>query len=149
MLLHTLAGVSGNIGITEVYKLAQQLTMDFKEHIKGGSMNFTPILQNKLEEVANLLEIYLDRIHVFLASLEIGSNNSKQEVSDAELDEMLHKLGIAIADNDPVSIEQCSHLVEKIKLNDSLVELLMDVLNSINKFDFEEAMDKFNSIKTQ
>jgi CheY-like chemotaxis protein len=149
MLLHTLAGVSGNIGITEVYKLAQQLTMDFKEHIKGGSLNFTPILQNKLEEVANVLEIYLDRIHVFLASLETVHTNSKQDVSDAELDELLHKLGIAIAENDPVSIEQCSHLLEKIKLNDSLVELLKDVLNSINNFDFEEAMDKFNSIKTQ
>lgn len=149
MLLHTLAGVSGNIGITEVYKLAQQLTMDFKEHIKGGSLNFTPILQNKLEEVANVLEIYLDRIHVFLASLETVHTNSKQDVSDAELDELLHKLGIAIADNDPVSIEQCSHLLERIKLNDSLVELLKDVLNSINNFDFEEAMDKFNSIKTQ
>jgi CheY-like chemotaxis protein len=149
MLLHTLAGVSGNIGITEVYKLAQQLTMDFKVHIKGGSLNFTPILQNKLEEVANVLEIYLDRIHVFLASLEKTSITSKIEVSDVELDEMLNKLGIGIADNDPVSIEQCNYLIEKIKLNDSLVELLMDVSNSINNFDFEEAMDKFNTIKTK
>jgi CheY-like chemotaxis protein len=149
MLLHTLAGVSGNIGITEVYKLAQQLTMEFKVHIKGGSLNFTPILQNKLEEVANVLEIYLDRIHVFLASLEKTSITSKIEVSDVELDEMLNKLGIGIADNDPVSIEQCNYLIEKIKLNDSLVELLMDVSNSINNFDFEEAMDKFNTIKTK
>ena len=148
MLLHTLAGVSGNIGITEVYKLAQQLTLEFKEHIKGGSLNFTPILQSKLEEVAHVLEIYLDRIHVFLASLEIAATNNKQEVSAAELDEMLNKLGVAIAENDPVSIEQCNYLVEKIKLNDSLVELLMDVSTSINNFDFEEAMDKFNTIKT-
>jgi len=149
MLLHTLAGVSGNIGITEVYKLAQQLTMEFKVHIKGGSLNFTPILQNKLEEVANVLEIYLDRIHVFLASLEKTSITSKIEVSDVELDEMLNKLGIGIADNDPISIEQCNYLIEKIKLNDSLVELLMEVSNSINNFDFEEAMDKFNTIKTK
>jgi signal transduction histidine kinase/DNA-binding response OmpR family regulator len=149
MLLHTLAGVSGNIGITEVYKLAQQLTMEFKVHIKGGSLNFTPILQNKLEEVANVLEIYLDRIHVFLASLEKTSVTSKIEVSDVELDEMLNKLEIGIAENDPVSIEQCSYLIEKIKLNDSLVELLMDVSNSINNFDFEEAMNKFNKLKTK
>jgi CheY-like chemotaxis protein len=149
MLLHTLAGVSGNIGITEVYKLAQQLTLDFKVHIKGGSLNFTPILQNKLEEVANVLEIYLDRIHVFLATLEIASTNNKQDISDAQLDEMLNKLEIAIADNDPVSIEQCSYLIENIKLNDALVELLMDVSTSINNFDFEEAMDKFNTLKTK
>lgn len=148
MLLHTLAGVSGNIGITEVYKLAQQLTLEFKEHIKGGSLNFTPILQNKLEEVTHVLEIYLDRIHVFLTSLEIASTDNKQEVSVAELDEMLNKLGVAIAENDPVSIEQCNYLIEKIKLNDSLVELLLDVSTSINNFDFEEAMDKFNTIKT-
>ncbi len=149
MLLHTLAGVSGNIGITEVYKLAQELTLEFKLHIKGGSLNFTPILQNKLEEVANVLEIYLDRIHVFLGTLEIASTNNKQDVSDAELDEMLKKLEIAIVDNDPVSIEQCSFLIENIKLNDALVELLMDVSTSINNFDFEEAMDKFNTLKTK
>jgi signal transduction histidine kinase/DNA-binding response OmpR family regulator/HPt (histidine-containing phosphotransfer) domain-containing protein len=149
MLLHTLAGVSGNIGITEVYKLAQELTLEFKLHIKGGSLNFTPILQNKLEEVANVLEIYLDRIHVFLGTLEIASTNNKQDVSDAELDEMLKKLEIAIVDNDPVSIEQCSFLIENIKLNDALVGLLMDVSTSINNFDFEEAMDKFNTLKTK
>lgn len=148
MLLHTLAGVSGNIGISEVYKLTQQLTIEFKQHIKGGSLNFTPILQNKLEEVAHVLEIYLDRIHVFLASLEKDSIIGKEEVSAAELDEMLNKLGNAIAENDPVSIEQCSYLVEKVKLNDSLVELLLDVSTSINNFDFEDAMDKFNTIKT-
>jgi CheY-like chemotaxis protein len=149
MLLHTLAGVSGNIGITEVYKLAQELTLEFKLHIKGGSLNFTPILQNKLEEVANVLEIYLDRIHVFLGTLETASTSNKQDVSDAELDEMLKKLEIAITENDPVSIEQCSYLIENIKLNDSLVELLMDVSTSINNFDFEEAMDKFNTLKTK
>lgn len=149
MLLHTLAGVSGNIGITEVYKLAQELTLEFKLHIKGGSLNFTPILQNKLEEVANVLEIYLDRIHVFLGTLETASTSNKQDVSDAELDEMLKKLEIAITENDPVSIEQCSYLIENIKLNDSLVELLMDVSTSINNFDFEEAMDKFITLKTK
>ncbi len=149
MLLHTLAGVAGNIGITEVYKLAQQLTLDFKTHIKSGSLNFTPILQNKLEEVANVLEIYLDRIHVFLASLETLSPNEKQLVSDADLDEMLEKLGIAIAENDPVSIEQCNYLVEKVTLDDTLVDLLKDVSTSINNFDFDEALDKFNTLKTK
>jgi signal transduction histidine kinase/DNA-binding response OmpR family regulator len=149
MLLHTLAGVAGNIGITEVYKLAQQLTLDFKTHIKSGSLNFTPILQNKLEEVANVLEIYLDRIHVFLASLETLSPNEKLLVSDADLDEMLEKLGIAIAENDPVSIEQCNYLVEKFTLDDTLVDLLKDVSTSINNFDFDEALDKFNNLKTK
>lgn len=148
MLMHTLAGVSGNIGITEVYKLAQQLTIEFKEHIKGGSLNFTPILLNKLEEVGHVLEIYLDRIHVFLSSTETNSTNQKQDVSAEELDEMISKLGIAIADNDPVSIEQCKYLIENINLNNSLVELLMDVSKSINNFDFEEAMNKFKTIKT-
>lgn len=148
MLLHTLAGVSGNIGITEVYKLAQQLTIEFKEHIKGGSLNFTPILLNKLEEVGHVLEIYLDRIHVFLSSTETNSTNQKQDVSAEELDKMISKLGIAIADNDPVSIEQCKYLIENINLNNSLVELLMDVSKSINNFDFEEAMNKFKTIKT-
>jgi polar amino acid transport system substrate-binding protein len=149
MLLHTLAGVAGNIGIKEVYKLAQQLTLDFKTHIKGGSMNFTPILENKLAEVANVLDVYLDRIHVFIVSQETAETDSKSVVTDAVRDEMLDKLALAIEQNDPVSIEQCNYLIEKIELDESVIQLLKDVSISINNFDFDEALQKFNSLKTK
>jgi hypothetical protein len=81
--------------------------------------------------------------------LETLSPNEKLLVSDADLDEMLEKLGIAIAENDPVSIEQCNYLVEKFTLDDTLVDLLKDVSTSINNFDFDEALDKFNNLKTK
>ncbi|MEN9399584.1 MAG: hypothetical protein RL632_685 [Bacteroidota bacterium] len=149
MLLHTIAGVAGNIGITEVYRLAQQLTLEFKTHIKSGSMNFTPILQNKLEEVANVLDIYLERIHVFLASKEEADANAKITVSEAELNEMFEKLSQAIEQNDPVSIEQCTYLMEKVVLDHAVIELLQDISSSLNNFDFDEALDKFNNLKTK
>jgi two-component system sensor histidine kinase/response regulator len=149
MLLHTVAGVAGNIGITEVYKLAQLLTLEFKTHIKSGSMNFTPILQNKLEEVANVLDIYLERIHVFLASREEAEANAKVSVSETELGDMFEKLAHAIEQNDPVSIEQCTYLMEKVELDESTIELLKDISDSLNNFDFDEALDKFNTLKTK
>jgi CheY-like chemotaxis protein len=149
MLLHTVAGVAGNIGITEVYKLAQLLTLEFKNHIKSGSMNFTPILQNKLEEVANVLDIYLERIHVFLASREEADANAKITVTDTDREDMFEKLAQAIEQNDPVSIEQCTYLIEKVELDESTIELLKDVSDSLNNFDFDEALDKFNTLKTK
>ena len=149
MLLHTVAGVAGNIGITEVYRLAQQLTLEFKTHIKSGSMNFTPILQNKLEEVANVLDIYLERIHVFLASKEEEDANAKISVSDTDRDSMFDKLSQAIEQNDPVSIEQCTYLMEKVELDESTIGLLRDISASLNNFDFDEALDKFNTLKTK
>ncbi|MFN5634386.1 MAG: response regulator [Flavobacteriia bacterium] len=149
MLLHTVAGVAGNIGITEVYKLAQLLTLEFKNHIKSGSMNFTPILQDKLEEVANVLDIYLERIHVFLASREEADANAKISVSETELEDMFEKLAQAIEQNDPVSIEQCTYLMEKVELDESTIELLKDISASLNNFDFDEALDKFNTLKTK
>jgi HPt (histidine-containing phosphotransfer) domain-containing protein len=149
MLLHTVAGVAGNIGITEVYKLAQVLTLEFKTHIKSGSMNFTPLLQNKLEEVANVLDVYMERIHVFLATKEATDANSKISVSDADKVEMFEKLAEAIEQNDPVSIEQCTYLLEKVELDESTIELLNDISASLNNFDFDEALDKFNTLKTK
>ncbi len=147
MLMHTLAGVAGNIGITEVYKLAQQLTLEFKAHIKTGSMNFTPILQNKLEELANVLDIYLERIHEFITAHEQASSQAKITIEEAEIKSMLEKLEAAIEQNDPVSIEQCTYLLEKVALDDHVSKILEDILASINNFDFDEALDKFNNLK--
>jgi len=149
MLLHTVAGVCGNIGITEVYKLAQQLTLDFKTHIKSGSMNFTPILQNKVEEVANVLDVYFERIHVFIASKEAEETNAKMTVSEMDKEDMFEKLFAAIEQNDPVSIEQCTYLLEKVELDETTIELLKDISTSLNNFDFDEALDKFNTLKTK
>jgi CheY-like chemotaxis protein len=149
MLLHTVAGVCGNIGITEVYKLAQQLTLDFKTHIKSGSLNFTPILQHKLEEVANILDIYFERIHLFLASKEEAEANTKISVSVDDRSDMFEKLYGAIEQNDPVSIEQCTYLIEKVELDETTIALLKDISNSLNNFDFDEALDKFNTLKTK
>ena len=112
-------------------------------------MNFTPILQNKLEEVANVLDIYLERIHVFLASKEEADANAKITVSEAELNEMFEKLSQAIEQNDPVSIEQCTYLIEKVVLDHAVIELLQDISSSLNNFDFDEALDKFNTLKTK
>ncbi len=149
MLLHTVAGVCGNIGITEVYKLAQQLTLDFKTHIKSGSMNFTPILQNKVEEVANVLDVYFERIHVFIASKEAEETNAKITVSEMDREDMFEKLFAAIEQNDPVSIEQCTYLMDKVELDETTIELLKDISSSLNNFDFDEALDKFNTLKTK
>jgi hypothetical protein len=112
-------------------------------------MNFTPILQNKLEEVANVLDIYLERIHVFLASKEEEDANAKISVSDTDRDSMFDKLSQAIEQNDPVSIEQCTYLMEKVELDESTIGLLRDISASLNNFDFDEALDKFNTLKTK
>jgi CheY-like chemotaxis protein/HPt (histidine-containing phosphotransfer) domain-containing protein len=149
MLMHTIAGVCGNIGITEVYKLAQQLTLEFKTHIKSGSMNFTPILQNKVEEVANVLDIYFERIHAFIAAKEAEEANAKITVSEIDQEDMFDKLFAAIEQNDPVSIEQCTYLLEKVELDETTIELLKDISTSLNNFDFDEALDKFNALKTK
>jgi hypothetical protein len=112
-------------------------------------MNFTPILQHKLEEVANVLDIYLERIHVFLASKEEADANAKINVAENELNEMFEKLAEAIEQNDPVSIEQCTYLIEKVELDNAVIELLKDISSSLNNFDFDEALDKFNTLKTK
>ena len=143
VLLHTLAGVAGNIGMNEIYKKALKASIDFKHHLQGGQQSFTDIHQHQVNEIAKLLENNLDKVNIFLSSLE-NEKKAKEEVSEADLTELLTELTKLINENDPESINICKELLDKYELQNDTEERLKNVLEDLENFEFENA---FNQLK--
>jgi len=143
VLLHTLAGVAGNIGMNEIYKKALKASIDFKHHLQGGQQSFTDIHQHQVNEIAKLLENNLYKVTIFLSSLE-NEKKAKEEISEADLTERLTELTKLINENDPESINICKELLDKYELQTNTEERLKNVLEDLENFEFENA---FNQLK--
>jgi two-component system sensor histidine kinase/response regulator len=140
VLLHTVAGVAGNIGMNEIYKKALKLSVDFKNHVQAGNQSFEHIHQQQVNEIARLLETNLDRLNVFLSSLE-NENSAKETISEIELEQLLTDLKNFISDNDPEAIRICKDLIDKYTLSSDLEEKLKRILEEIENFEFENALN--------
>lgn len=143
VLLHTLAGVAGNIGMNEIYKKALKASVDFKNHLQSGQQSFTDIHQHQVNEIAKLLENNLDKVNSFLSSLE-NEKTTKEEIAEVDLNTQLSELIKLINDNDPESINVCKDLLDKYKLQPDTEERLKNVLEDLENFEFENA---FNQLK--
>ena len=143
ILLHTLAGVAGNIGVGEVYTLAHRLSTEFKDHIRNGYHTFREIHQHKLREVATVLMTYLDRIQAFLQEAD-PHEASGIRVEGEKLGKLIADLRSLIEDNDPASTDKCQMILDVGALSDVDKERLNSVLLSLNNFDFEEALKKLD-----
>ena len=143
VLLHTLAGVAGNIGMNEIYKKALKASIDFKHHLQDGQQSFTDLHQHQVNEIAKLLENHLDKVTIFLSSLE-NEIKTKEEISEADLTERLTELTKLINENDPESINICKELLDKYELQTETEERLKNVLEDLENFEFENA---FNRLK--
>jgi two-component system sensor histidine kinase/response regulator len=141
VLLHTLAGVAGNIGMNEIYKKALKASVDFKNHLQSGQQSFTDIHQHQVNEIAKLLENNLDKVNSFLSSLE-NEKTTKEEIAEVDLNTQLSELIKLINDNDPESINVCKDLLDKYKLQPDTEERLKNVLEDLENFEFENAINQ-------
>jgi two-component system sensor histidine kinase/response regulator len=143
VLLHTLAGVAGNIGMNEIYKKALKASVDFKNHLQNGQQSFTDIHQYQVNEIAKILENNLDKVNIFLSSLE-NEQNTKETITDEDLNNRLTELKKLINDNDPESINLCKDIIDKYEISIEIEEVLKNVLVDLENFEFENA---FNQLK--
>jgi HPt (histidine-containing phosphotransfer) domain-containing protein len=143
VLLHTLAGVAGNIGMNEIYQKALRLSVDFKNHLQAGNQSFEHIHQRQINEIARILETNLDRLNVFLSSLE-NEQKTKETISDEDINNRLTELKKLINDNDPESITLCKDFIDNYEISSEIEEVLKNVLVDLENFEFENA---FNQLK--
>lgn len=146
MLLHTVAGVSGNVGMKELYKSALEISNLLKEHIKLGHIKFNALQQHRLKEFSVQMNFYLDTIYEFL-------NSKKIEVlkdSDATIDDLatlIESLEKSLLENDLLSAERCSYILGIPGLNREQTEILENVQKLLNEYEFEQANTKLSQIK--
>ena len=129
-IVHTIKGLSANIGAMKLNKIAIKLdkTLDrslFDEFYK------------RLFEVINEIE---DK----LLKDEKNNKNRKKIVSDKEKKELFDKLKQTLEEELPNEANEIIKKIEEIDLSKEESKKLEKIKNSIEEFDFEEALEYFN-----
>jgi signal transduction histidine kinase/CheY-like chemotaxis protein len=139
-LLHTIAGVAGNIGITELYELAHPVSSELKTVSQEANPTLNSTHLQKTIAVFTKLEKQLPIIEKFiLANVKIAA--ATVAVSEDELTERLDALAKAIEDNDMQAGELCEEMISKFTLSEEMKLKLTDIQKALNEFEFDAALD--------
>lgn len=139
-LLHTIAGVSGNIGITEIYELAHPISSELKTVSQEANPTLNSSHLQKTIAVFTKLEKQLPIIEKFVkANAKIAAATT--EVSDDELNERIAALEKAIEDNDMQAGELCEEMISKFTLSEEMKSKLIEIQKALNEFEFDSALE--------
>ncbi|MBF0277338.1 MAG: response regulator [SAR324 cluster bacterium] len=137
-LAHTLKGVSGNIGATELQSAAEKL--------EAGIQKEGPdVAPNLIESAQVLLDQAVQSIQGIEEKVEKTAQGSKLPSDISVIKELTQKLKILLEDDDTAAVE----IIEELKLHLSGSDLeknLPPIENSISQYEFEEALEQLSFI---
>lgn len=139
-LLHTISGVSGNIGITDLYELAHPISGELKNLSQEENPTLNSGHLQKTIAVFTKLDKQLPIIEKFVRANEKMSE-ATESISDEELKTKLSLLEKAIEDNDMQAGDLCEELISKFTLNEDMKLKLTAMQKALNEFEFDTAMD--------
>ena len=139
-LLHTIAGVAGNIGITELYELAHPVSSELKNVSQEANPTLNSTHLQKTIAVFTKLEKQLPIIEKFVKA-NAKTVAATTEVSDDELNERLTALAKAIEDNDMQAGELCEEMIAKFTLSEDMKSKLTGIQKALNEFEFDAALE--------
>jgi signal transduction histidine kinase/DNA-binding response OmpR family regulator/HAMP domain-containing protein len=133
-LTHNFKGVTGNVAADKLHKL----TVDLEKRIKKGE---------KYDEIVLEIDKELDSLNKELEKLIVETEHKKpsnsKEVVKEELQKTINKIKILLEDNDPYAINEVEK-IEKYFTNDATFK---KIINFIESYDFDSALDLLNSLK--
>lgn len=136
--IHSLKGVSGNIGANDVFTLLKNINTDLK------NQNFDiDSIGNDLDSLENLLNSVFDEIDILLKKSEFESRNGIIELPKEELKEKLTLLKNSIDDYDTEAVDLFKD-IKKYLSDEILGSLELDISN----YEFEKASEKLDEILT-
>jgi HPt (histidine-containing phosphotransfer) domain-containing protein len=144
-LFHTLAGVSGNIGISKVFQPAQQISNEFKRLVSEEAKVISTPTLNATKQLVNLVKGQIELIEQYLEN-----RNKAKAVTEASVDKStdfqpaLARLTALIKNSDGQASELCEAILLSYKLPEELEQQLQKVLAMLNDFDFDGASQILN-----
>lgn len=135
--LHTMAGVSGNVGATEVFELSRKLSVQLKGAKESGEKKIRVDLISQLQLLTVKTESVVQQIREHITDLQIDDNEGNVAVTDWNQFAMeLHELiaGSNSSAKDYVDRAIASSITEEQKV------CLGQIQNALEEFEFEEAM---------
>jgi len=142
--IHTLKGLLGNIGASEIAKEAQVL----EELLSENEMSSKFLAQ--IKELDNKLQELIEEIQNALVRIDekFGDSMKKSEdsLSKEKIFELFEELYGLYGDLDSSAVEKTYLLIESLKLLNPKIDT-QDLLSHVNHFDFEKATQSLQKIK--
>jgi two-component system sensor histidine kinase/response regulator len=140
--LHTLAGVSGNVGATDAYELSSKLSVQLKSAKEAGEQKIRVDLISQMQ----LLTIKMDELVKSIREQikpEITQRKPAPVASERNWSEWVLRLKQAISENDSIALD----MLEEVLASGSegaAVNCLKEVQLSLSDFNFDKALDEIN-----
>ena len=133
-LIHTIKGLSGNIG---ALKLSEKAKILEDELTPENLVKFKISLGETIDDLQNNIHIEKDTV----------AQTDKQEITTLELIKLMQELSEAIDVERPKRCISSLDELFKYSLPVSHADILVDIKNSIENFDFDEAKEKIEQIR--
>lgn len=137
-LLHTLAGVAGNIGIESLFVDARELSRILKDLPTPNLLENT--LTDRINTLITSLESMTENIELALGLTEKTPINKAEHQNEFEFQNSLTKLYQLLNDADSEAGECCEELLLHAQVSGPLKERLLEANKYIENFDFDNAI---------
>jgi HPt (histidine-containing phosphotransfer) domain-containing protein len=143
-LLHTLAGVSGNIGAKELYAVAYPLSHGLKALDQENARQLSLPQQKQLEHIEKHLAGLIQELKGVLSQNE-EVNTQKASLDDEKWNQKKSELIQLITSQDSDAIPYCDHWIDQFHLPEQQSKLLQDVKVALSEFEFDTALEILNN----
>jgi two-component system sensor histidine kinase/response regulator len=140
--LHTLAGVSGNVGASDAYELASKLSVQLKSSKEAGERKIRVDLISQMQ----LLTVKLDELIGSIREnikMEVTTREAAKQTVERNWSELALQLQKSISENDSVALD----VIEEALSNGgegAAVTCLKEVQTSLSDFNFDKALEQIN-----
>ena len=138
-LMHTIAGVCGNIGAKEIYVVAYPLSHAFKVMADEHAPTLTIPQQKQLEYIAERLQKLVYDLKQKLANSETN-DDSKVSITEEDWQLKIQELKKLIEGQDGTAVDVCQTLLTTIQLSDDKKATLEKIKNLLDEFEFDAAL---------
>ncbi|MES9938872.1 MAG: Hpt domain-containing protein, partial [Sedimenticola sp.] len=135
---HTLKGVAGNLGATELFRQTQTL----EDHLKNDGLN-------SIESQLLIVDTALKKVLAGIAKA-MQEENNKPIAADKQLDPevlkpLLKDLSELLSDSSTEATRTLGELNSKIE-GSPLQDHLQQIQRSVDQYDFDTALDSLNGL---
>ncbi len=142
--LHTVAGVSGNIGANAIYTKIREASVISKECAEKNSALNDEFVK-ELIAIGSEFDLLIKEISAH-TNVSSETLTDKEEISPEKWREIVDQIVLLAEENDVDSAALCEELIAKYNLEKETKDSLIKVKDSLNNFDFDDAIEIIKQI---
>ena len=140
--LHTLAGVSGNVGATEAYELSSKLSVHMKSAKEAGEQKIRVDLISQMQLLSVRVDELISSIRENIMP-EVADKRFTKESAERNWSEFAMRLKASVSGNDTVALDMLDEALSKGG-EEAVVQCLKEVQISLSDFNFDKALEQIN-----